>query len=74
MNGIQKLQLRLEERRKELAQLLDNEERSEDFQDKLGVAKKAIENAQTEVAAAALAEPDPEGGGGGTPDVHTRRG
>ena len=60
MNGIQKLQLKLEERRKELAQLLDNEERSEDFQDKLGVAKKAIENAQTEVAAAALAEPDPE--------------
>ena len=60
MNGIQKLQLRLEERRKELAQLLDNEERAEDFHDKLGVAKKAISDAQAEVAAAALAETDPE--------------
>ena len=60
MNQVQKKQLVLEERRKEMAQLLDNEERAEDFQDKLGVAKKLISDAQAEVAAAALAEPDPE--------------
>ena len=59
MNQVQKLQLALEVRRKELAQLLDNEERAEDFQDKLGTAKKLISDAQAEVAAAALAEPDP---------------
>ena len=57
MNAIQKLQLRLEERRKELGKLLDNEERGEDFQDKLSAAKKVIEDGQVEVAAAALAEP-----------------
>ena len=60
LNQVQKKQLELEVRRKELAQLLDNEERAEDFQDKLGVAKKLIADAQAEVAAAALAEPDPE--------------
>ena len=60
MNQVQKKQLELEVRRKELAQLLDNEERAEDFQDKLGTAKKLIADAQAEVAAAALAEPDPE--------------
>ena len=60
LNQVQKLQLALEVRRKELAQLLDNEERAEDFQDKLGTAKKLISDAQAEVAAAALAEPVPE--------------
>ena len=60
MSPFQKTQLKLEERRKEMALLLDNEDRAEDFTDKLGVAKRAIEAAQDEVAAAALAEPDPE--------------
>ena len=57
MNAVQKLQLKLEERRKDLGKLLDSEERAEDFQDKLLAAKTEIEDAQTEVAAAALAEP-----------------
>ena len=62
MNAVQKLQVKVEERRRELGKLLDvdTEERSSDFTDKLGAAKKAIEDAQTEVAAAALAEPDPD--------------
>ena len=62
MNAVQKKQLVLEERRRDLSKLLDvdTEERSSDFTDKLGAAKKAIEDAQAEVAAAALVEPDPE--------------
>ena len=62
MSPFQKKQLALEERRGELSLLLDveAEERSSDFQDKLGAAKTAVTGAQAEVAAAALAEPDPQ--------------
>ena len=56
--SVQKSQLRLEERRRELSQLLDVETRGEDFGDKLGVAKAAIDAAQLEVQAAGLVEPD----------------
>ena len=58
MNSVQKAQLRLEERRRELSQLLDVETRGEDFGDKLVVAKAAIDAAQLEVQAAGLVEPD----------------
>ena len=58
MNGLQKAQLRLEERRRDLGKLLDTEERSEDFMGKLAAAKAAVEGAQVEVQAAGLAEPD----------------
>ena len=60
MDALQKVQIKLEERRRELNKLLDLEERGEDFQDKLGAAKKAIEDCQIEVSAAALAQPERE--------------
>ena len=74
MTGLQKAQIKLEERRRELSKLLDAEERSGDFQDKLGAAKKAIETAQTEVAAAALAEPEVEEHRTSTPEGEELRG
>ena len=58
MTTLQKAQLRLEEKRRELSQLLDVETRGEDFSDKLVVAKAAIDQAGLEVQAAGLVEPD----------------
>ena len=58
MNTVQKAMLRLEEKRRELSQLLDVETRGEDFSDKLAVAKAAIDAVQLEVQAAGLVEPD----------------
>ena len=57
MTNLQKAQLKLEERRRELGKLLDLEERADDFTDKLAAAKKAVQDAQEVVQAAGLAEP-----------------
>ena len=57
MSPLQRIQIRLEEKRRELSKLLDMETRGDDFTDKLAAAKKAIEDCQIEVSAAALAEP-----------------
>lgn len=56
MTNLQKAQLKLEERRRELGKLLDLEERGDDFTDKLAAAKKAVESASDEVGAAGLTE------------------
>ena len=60
MNKVVKAQLKLEETRKALGGLLDTpeEQRAEDFQDKLETAKRAVQSAQSEVLAAGLAEPE----------------
>ena len=58
MTNLQRAQLALEMKRRELSQLLDVETRGEDFSDKLAVAKAAIDAAQLEVQAAGLVEPD----------------
>lgn len=60
MTGLQKAQLKETERRRELGKLLDSEERSENFQDLLQAAKKAVEDAQAEVLAAGMTEPEVE--------------
>ena len=61
MTSLVKAQVALEERRRDLGKLLDQEERSDDFNDKLAAAKAAVEQAQTVVSAAALAgEPEEE--------------
>ena len=57
MTGLQKAQMALEERRRELGKLLDLETRGDDFNDQLGAAKKAVEDAQNVVLAASLVEP-----------------
>ena len=57
MNALQTKQVALEERRRELGVLLETEERSSDFDDKLKSVKKAISTAQEEVATAAKDEP-----------------
>ena len=59
MNTVQKASLKLEERRRELSQLLDVETRGDDFQDKLAVAKKAVEDAQNVLQATGLADDIP---------------
>ena len=60
MNQLQRAQIGLEGKRAALGKLLDTETRGEDFDDKLKVAKEAVQSAQTVVAAAALAEPEVE--------------
>lgn len=56
MTRLIKAQIALEERRRELGALLDQEERADDYADKLDAAKRAVQAAQEELAAAALVE------------------
>ena len=47
MTNLQRAQLALETKRREIGKLIETEDRAEDFQDRLAAAKKAIEDAQT---------------------------
>lgn len=58
MNRYIKAQTALEEARKELGDLLDLEERGEDYPTKLATAKAKVEACRQEAIAAASAEPD----------------